>query len=168
MVNLLTNISEASLMIYIAALLFSLIASKYARVDTKYFDFILSALVGLMAIHIYAEITMLEAGKDESYKTLVRHTWYLFYAITDFIYLGACVYFIRKFDGKYLSGYFAIACIIAGLGLLQLARYFDRLIIETDVLGGLYRDSVPIMYVVITSIVLHHCIRLGLTIRKGK
>lgn len=78
----------------------------------------------------------------EDFNHFIAHAWYLVWSIFSFISVVA-IYLLHKRTNT-IIGFESISYLLAFLAMcmLQLVRYFDRLVLETDVLGELYRVGV--------------------------
>lgn len=100
----------------------------------------------LWVIHYLFQLEALAYAREgEAQKIFIRHLWYNFYAATFVLF--ACIsksslnYYNLKAD--------AISKIIISCHLLmafiQVARYLDRMIIETNLLASLYNFTIPLI-----------------------
>jgi hypothetical protein len=137
--NLLTNIGEALMAVNFVALLLILML-KQSRTA---FEVIVFATLLLGISHLTLEYQLYQFSKEEGSKEFVRAAWYLGFSSTYLVHIVACAFYCSK---KRLirdrsSSIILIAFLIAAV--IQVSRYIDRFVFETDVLGGLYTNGIP-------------------------
>lgn len=127
---------------------------------TFFYCSLLVILVGLT--HFLIENQLQVLGQNPRYEQLVYNLWYLGFASTDALFILLTIYISQKkqlvidsVSRMLMISYFC-------LGSMQVARYFDRIIIETDWLGNIYSVVIPTINVGITFIVCSYVISLAL------
>lgn len=86
-------------------------------------------------------------------QNLVRNLWYLAWVFINMISLATIViiHTSNKWVVEPLARYIAL-CIFT-IVVLQAARYFDRVIFQTDLLGGIYKYGVPAINIAVVAAV---------------
>lgn len=124
-----------------AAFLSLLIYSLYfTRRDS--FTVTLCLMCFLVMIHMVLDDLMM-IWYDEGYTELVKHAWYLFFAATDFALVFTAYYLIDKYKIPMQKVSRLILMAYITLGFVQVARYADRIVFKTDLIGGLYTSLIP-------------------------
>jgi hypothetical protein len=97
-------------------------------------------------------------AEQEEHREFVRNFWYMFFAFTYFIYVLVVYVITEKIKLKAkLTTSFIITSTIT-LGFIQLIRYADRILINTDILGKFYEISVPAINLAIVLVIACHSI----------
>lgn len=134
-----------------ASLIIMLVAFSVALYRERQTSIVVAAIVVSASyfIHILADLAFSFLFDSQYYNGLVyeigSRAWYLFFALTDFL----VVYFIYKGIAKVRlkPSFFCYLVIYAyfTLALVQVSRYCDRFIFESEYLVTLYEFSVPII-----------------------
>ena len=135
MQEVLTSISEKILVVSFCCLLLVLFVNRRRTA----FEAILFLSCLLTAFQVWFEIKVLGMSGD----TLQLEYWYFGFAITDFFHSVVCVAICKKSKLVMDKGTIALLLGFAAAGILQLARYADRIIFETNILAGVYHSGIP-------------------------
>lgn len=124
-----------------AAFLSLLIYSIYfARRDS--FTVTLCVMCILVMIHMALDSVMM-SWYEKGYEKLVKHGWYIFFAVTDFLLVFITYYLVDKYRIPMQKASSLILMAYITLGFVQVARYADRIVFKTDVLGDFYTSVIP-------------------------
>lgn len=80
---------------------------------------------------------------DQGYEQLVYHAWYLFFAATDFAFCFVAYTLVDRFKLEMQKVSRVVIFSFLTLGIVQVLRYADRIVLETDYFGWLYTASIP-------------------------
>ena len=139
-----------------AAFLSLLIYSLYfARRDS--FTITLCLMCILSMIHMVLDSLML-SWSDSGYDKLVMHTWYLFFAATDFAFVFCAFGLVDRYRIPMQKASTLIVMAFLVMGFIQVARYADRIVIKSDVLGSFYAASIPAINSCVTVAILVYSI----------
>lgn len=169
----LTSISKMSLAIWLAALIFSFVIKHISfTTDSKTsFEPVLLIACVTAVIQICWEIYVGALFGVPELKHEVRALWHFGFAFTNWLMVLSCLFVIRKFDLKSAYTSIAVMSIYAVLGMLQLARYCDRFMLETDVLGYVYRNGIPAANTIITILAIWSVasvLAVSLNLKRGR
>ena len=135
--QLLFDIGNIAIVIH--TVIFLIYLKFYNRENTSFlitFGVLICSALFMQAI----EIKVFEIS--ESYTVLARYLWYSSFAAID-LFSIYCVYKLHVITRASLSSLAVfISCSYLFLTIAQVSRLFDRLIIETDLLGSIYSYSV--------------------------
>lgn len=150
MENFLYSIGEHLLLLNVIALFISVLAfpQRSAFVST------LLLIVVLQLFHMWYEGYLLNTLANELGKKDVRTLWYMGFAVTDFLFIWLAVSYcsIKNMVRDKASNFILIS--IGALGVVQMVRYADRVLIGSDVLGGVYKIAVPTLNFSITFLAI--------------
>lgn len=140
--ELLTSISQLIMFIGLASTI--LIYKFSSRLSA--FLVIMLCINTLLIVHPVAEVYMLDlAYNDPESRIYVRHGWYWFFALTDIIAVQISIRLCQKwnlaadrFSTYILYAFLAMACI-------QVLRWLDRIVLETEMLNAFYETSIPLI-----------------------
>jgi hypothetical protein len=137
--------------LYIQAIALFLYMAK-ARTLTA-FAYCVALLLIFTSVHFYMEKHLTVMAQDPSLQLLVRNLWYLGFAYTHaFLVLLVLVICRRKaLVIDRISKLVLTSCV--ALALLQIARYIDRVINNTDYLGLIYSVMLPSLNIAITTLI---------------
>lgn len=121
----------------------------YAKTTSAFFYCLLLAII-FTPIHFLLEKELLILGQNPQYEQIVYNGWYLGFACTDSFFVILAVYICHKKALLVNSSSRMIIISYFCLGLLQVARYFDRIILEADKLGEVYSILVPTINIGVT------------------
>lgn len=158
----LTLISKASLAIWLGVLI-ATITIKYffirSTTQRSALEFQLLFLVIMGTLRQAIEYRVGQLFGIDELKHWVRVIWYFSFALTDFTFVIFTVLFIRwqKLKSTYCVN--GIFCVVMTLGLLQVARYVDRFVLETDQLGYVVSNGVPAGNTIITMLVVSELVK---------
>lgn len=96
----------------------------------------------LVMVHMALDDLMM-SWYDKGYAEFVSHAWYIFFAVTDFLLVFISYFFIDKYKIPMQKVSALILTAYIALGFVQTARYADRFVFKTDVLGGVYTSLIP-------------------------
>ena len=110
-------------------------------------------MIGLSLTHFGLEV-LHDKAKSMSYgvRLFSYHMWYIGFSVTDFAF-----FFILKKCHEWLNlrmhkiAYTAAGCLIAR-GFIQILRYGDREVFETDWLAYVYQLTIPLINSVFTTL----------------
>jgi len=124
----------------------------YAKQRSAFFYCLLLVII-IAPIHLLLENQLLHLAENPDNNRLVYNGWYLGYAYTDALLVILAIYLcktraliIDSVSRMIMISYFC-------LGMVQLIRYFDRVILESDKLGDVYSIIVPTINVSVTVLV---------------
>lgn len=157
--NYLTEISAGSLAIWLGSLFFVVFLKicvapgSLKRSSFEYTTFLFSVL---SIFHVWIEIGLLGLYAKDFYPLFMAHVWYFAFALTDFMVVALSLYLHRKLSlvRSYSSIMFMVCFSL--MGVMQMARYADRMIFETDYLDSVYRNGIPAINSIITIVVVWH------------
>jgi hypothetical protein len=150
--NSLTNIGEALTAVNFAALILVL-ALKQKRTA---FEVIVFFTMLLSIGHLTIEYKLHNMGVNGGNVEFIRAAWYLGFSATYLIHIVVCSLYCsaKSLVRDKSSSIILIAFFVAAI--LQVFRYIDRLILETNVLGPLYTNGIPAINSICTiSIVMY-------------
>lgn len=116
-------------------------------------SFVLSAglYVALCLIHQLFDYHIMSLADIN--RVTAAQMWYFGFAVTDFIYV-LLVYKIHdklNLKADKVSRFILTGFIV--LGLIQVARYIDRIVIDTNYLAEFYQVSIPAINVSVTALI---------------
>lgn len=175
MIEYLTLISQVSLAIWLGALLLPIIYKHFfltKRPAATAFEITLLALCLLSFLHNAMELQIGALYGIDIFKHWVRVAWYFGFALTDFLLVIIVLMAIHHLHLKATYAVNGILAVVSLLGIAQIARYCDRYVFETDVLGYLIHNGVPaantIMTILIVAEVLKCTVFSYMKAAKGK
>ncbi len=148
--DFLNLIGNSALLINLVALvIYQFIVQKRTA-----FSVILMMVCVLDIAHTLYQVQIEKLYNIEAYEDLVSALWYLGFAFTNliFVYLGIKICTKQRLTTDRVSSFILLSYFF--LAIVQLARYADRYIIETDVLAGAYRVAVSTLNVGVTVMVV--------------
>lgn len=110
----------------------------------------------LTSVHFVFEKEMLELAKDESMQALVRNAWYLFFALTNALLIVIVTLYAKAKKLEFDIASKLLMYSFVALSLMQIARYLDRLVLESNVLGNLYSISIPSINITVTLLIFFY------------
>lgn len=153
----LTDISKASLAIWLVALLttatFRYLFTPYLSRKSSFEPVLFFTLV-LAGLHVAWEILLGSLFSNQEIKDLVRALWYLGFALSDWALIFAALWAIKRFSLTRHYGTDTILVSYAIMGVLQITRYYDRYILETNALEYVYKNGIPAINTIITFVVV--------------
>ena len=145
-------ISESQLL---PALLYMIALSVYAVTVKRLtiFSFVLVGLVLLEAIHLGLEHYMWYIYKTWNNYSAAYFLWYVGFALTDFLFVFLLFRTARMMNTQmeWISSFVTYVYLI--LGVVQVARYFDRVVYKTDFLVTMYKDGIPLLNTALSAAV---------------
>lgn len=123
------------------------------------FSFVLLFMCLLGVLHIFWEMYLHSLLEDSGSKEMVRHLWYAGFAISDFIFVMACVWTCNRLCMLRDRSCNLILIAYTIFGFIQMARYFDRVVIGTDLLGGVYSNLIPAINLGVSSVAIFYLIK---------
>jgi hypothetical protein len=127
----------------LAVVILSLLAYFIIIMKRDGFVVVLCASSILSIAHLFYDAALMEMAKDESSRVLVRDLWYLGFAASNFAFVFICYKLLDALSIKpNRVTSFYLNCYVF-LGFIQLVRYADRILLETDLLGQAYQLSIP-------------------------
>lgn len=150
--TLLTEIGEAMLAMNIVGLLLIL---RLKRKSTS-FEVIAFATIFLGLSHLAWEYYLTSLFGIEEYKQFVRIGWYLGFAVTYLFHVIFCAWYCKykNLIRDRASNTILIAFTLASF--LQVARYADRNVFNTEIFQGLYTNGIPTINALCTIAILLH------------
>jgi hypothetical protein len=144
--NLLYAIGEYLLFLNLLALFISALAFP----QRSAFVSILLLVVVLQLLHMWYEPYLMDNLAKKMSKEDIRTLWYMGFAVTDFllVYLSVTYCSIKNMVRDKVSNIILIN--IALLGVIQMVRFADRVLIGTDLLGEIYKIAIPTLNFSIT------------------
>ena len=141
------QLSIASLLYVVALLLYVFIVRRLTA-----FSFVIVGVLLLDFLHVGYSIFLTSFFQDPSSETLVFYSWYLGFALTDFLFVWLLVR-LCKGSGLHLdiASKFILA-IYAILGALQLLRLVERLLVNSDLMKLIYSNGIPVLNFSIATI----------------
>ena len=136
-------------LLFLAALLVYAITVKRLTV----FSFVLLGLTLLEVIHLGIEHYFWYIYTSYADYSIIYFLWYAGFAATDILFVYFLVRISRtlKVPLDWVSSFVMYVYLI--LGIVQVARYFDRFIFETNYLVTMYTDGIPIVNMVLSTVV---------------
>lgn len=125
---------------------------RFRTADT--FVYLCVGVLVLTPIHIVYEKQLLELATNPDYRALVRNIWYIGYALTDVLLVVSVVYIAKKEKLKFDYASRLMAISFLALATVQVVRYIDRIILETDVLGAAYSIAIPTINIGVTFTII--------------
>ena len=127
------------------------------------------AVILFTFIQYHLEKELLILAQNPNFEQVVYNAWYLGFAYLDAVFVILVIYICRKsalpidnVTRMILLSYFT-------LGFMQIARYVDRIIMESNSLGEIYSIVIPTINISVTLLICGHCIYvllMGLKTRK--
>jgi len=124
----------------------------YTRKASAFFYCVLAIII-FTGIQYLLEKELLNLAKNPEYEQLVYNAWYLGFAYADAVFVIAVLYVCKKQSLEIGNITRMILISYVALGVMQIARYFDRIILETNSLGELYSVVVPTINISVTLLV---------------
>ena len=139
MYEFLYGIGEHLLLLNIVALFISALAFP----QRSAFVSILLLVVALQLLHMWYQPYLMNELSRTLTKDDVRLLWYMGFAVTDFLFVWLAVIYCSFKDmmRDRVSNFILIN--VATLGVVQMVRYADRVLIGTDLLGPAYKLAIP-------------------------
>lgn len=146
MTELLDSIDTLVLGMYLTICCVHLFASK--KVSS-----LLVAVAGLT----FCEITshMFKPSRWLVTEDVVMHVWYLGYMLIHIVTVALMVRMCKLLEGKVSFGLELKLTFLSQFLLfsIQGARYLDRVILESNLLGGFYQSSIPSINIVVVGVI---------------
>lgn len=130
----------------------------YSRRDS--FSICLLLTIALKMIQVGADSFMWSRQDDPFWHPIVYHAWYMFFGITDWAFVFLTFYVCKRYKFRLTFGCYAIFYSYIALGLIQMLRYADRVVYETNYLGFAYRYTIPVINTTMTIVVSVYIIYL--------
>ncbi len=121
----------------------------YVRKNDAFF-YSLSLVIVFSFVHYMLEKELMILGQNPQFERLVYNAWYLGFAYTDAVLVILLIYITHKKKLKIDSASRMIMISYVSLGVMQILRYLDRIILEADKLGAIYSIVVPTINISIT------------------
>lgn len=134
------QLSIASLLYVVALLLYVFIVRRLTA-----FSFVIVGVLLLDFLHVGYSIFLTSFFQDPSSETFVFYAWYLGFAVTDFLFVWLLVSWCKNSGLQLDIGSKLIIAIYAVLGVLQCFRLIERLIINSELMGFIYTNAIPIL-----------------------
>lgn len=153
MIEYLFEINKMSLALELAALFIlatiHFLTSGHSRIFIA-FPLVAPLMCATSLLHLGIEFASRMLWSSESTLALGSAIWYLGFALTDFLFVVVTVLVCRKYSLKRdsLSVFILIAFFM--MGFIQVTRYCDRYIIQTNALGDFYTYSILILNLMTT------------------
>ncbi len=138
----------------------------YVRKFTA-FLYCLLLIIVFAPVHFLLEKQILSMTSSPDYQHLGYNLWYLGFAYTDALIVILTIIISKKKVLQIDSITRMILISYVFLGVSQVARYFDRIILESNKLGDLYSIIVPTINVSITLLIFGYVAYLVI-IRQSK
>jgi hypothetical protein len=140
------TIGEYLLLLNIIALFISVLVLPHRTA----FVAILLFIIILQLLHMWFEGYLLNILADTLEKKDVRTLWYMGFAVTDFLFVWVAISYcnLKELLRDKSSNFILLSTCV--LGVVQMLRYADRVLINTDVLGDFYSLSIPTLNLGIT------------------
>lgn len=159
----LTNFSKASLAIWLVALLttsvFRFLFPNHL-IKRSSFEPVLFLTILMACLQICWELLIGSLFGDDSLKDLVASLWYLGFALSDWALILSALLIIKRFSLASCYCTNAILVAYAVMGVIQVARYFDRYILKSDLLSFFYKNGIPAINCIITIVVIWQAISI--------
>lgn len=136
---------------------------------TSAFLYCLLAVLLFTFFQYLLEKELLNLAKKPQFEQLVYNAWYIGFAYLDAVFVILVVYVCKKKSLAIGNITRMILISYVTLGCMQIARYLDRIILETDKLGELYSIVVPTINISVTLLVCGYSLYVlfsGFTFRK--
>ncbi|MGJ8680484.1 hypothetical protein [Paraglaciecola sp.] len=150
MYDFLYLISEYLLLLNVAALFAIYLMAKQR---TSIGITLLFAVV-LQIFHVWYEVFLLETLSESLSKNAIRTLWYMGFGLTDFLFIIITIFCCLKMN---LPRDKASSFILISYGLLgatQMIRYADRVLLQSDLFGFIYKHLIPTFNLGITITVI--------------
>lgn len=106
------------------------------------FTYVVGMIILLNLFHQWLRFAISGFFHYEDYLYFVNLAWYLSFALTDLAVIYVCLnYIIKKELLRDRASDFVLFCYLF-MALLQIVRFFDRIVIETDMLGFVYSKGI--------------------------
>jgi hypothetical protein len=129
----------------------------YTR-KTSAFFYCTLAVILFTFIQYHLEKELLILAQNPQFEQLVYNAWYLGFAYIDAVFVILLIYVCKKQSLPVDNITRMILLSYVTLGCMQIARYVDRIIMESDSLGELYRIVIPTINISVTLLICGHCI----------
>ncbi|MEW9796583.1 hypothetical protein [Alteromonas sp. CYL-A6] len=152
-----------SLINILVLILYSLIGRKISDIAI-----LIVALFVLEGIHLGWELVLIpkiESGEDWE---LVLFLWYFGFAVTDFLMIGAVVKSCRVLRVELSKASKIVLYLHGVMGTLQIIRYLERAITDTDIFADVYSGGIQSMNAVVSALLVLSLIQLYVAERKNK
>lgn len=140
----------------------------YTRKSSAFFYCTLAVLL-FTFIQFHLEKELLILAQNPQFEQVVYNAWYLGFAYIDAVFVILVIYVCRKNALPIGNITRMILLSYVTLGCMQIARYIDRIIMESNTLGELYSIVIPTINISVTLLICGHCIYvllMGLKNRK--
>ncbi|WP_018694195.1 hypothetical protein [Algicola sagamiensis] len=146
-------LSSTCLVVQIACLLF--LIKFYSQQSNSIF---ITTAVVVVANAMMVVIEPMLFQLAEHYREVAKHAWYIIFTLIDLIAIYALFKFHKllgikvSLSAKFVtSAYMAFSCI-------QILRFCDRLILETNFMQYVYQVSIPFIGVTMTLVILYNTV----------
>lgn len=118
------------------------------------FSFVLVGVMVIEVLHQGISFYLQSFYGDPSVVEIVFASWYLGYAATDFLFYGLTMHLARtyRFPLDPISNVVMKAFLI--MGVMQIVRYVERLITDSDLMGAIYSNSIVLINMIISIMLL--------------
>jgi len=116
----------------------------------------------VLSVGLYIALCLIHQSYDSYIMSLegveritAAQMWYFGFAVTDFLYV-LLVYKLHdklKLQANKVSRFMLTGFIV--LGFMQIARYIDRIVIDTNHLAELYQISIPAINISVTLLIVY-------------
>lgn len=120
-----------------------LFAYQFVAPDKSSFGAILTIVVLMQMLQMWYEHFLIYSLAETFSKESIRIFWYMGFAVIDFAAVKICVsYCSYRNMTREKAGNFILLSVLL-LGVMQLARFADRILIESNMLGWVYKHMIP-------------------------
>jgi hypothetical protein len=110
-------------------------------------------------IHMHWQLYVESLYQIKAYKNILGELWYFGFGVSSFL-LVILALSICNFKGLLRDKTCnLILYSYLMLGFVQCARYFDRHVIETDVLGHFYKLSIPSINLLVSTLIIFYLLK---------
>ncbi|WP_238937564.1 hypothetical protein [Pseudoalteromonas sp. S16_S37] len=92
---------------------------------------------------------------------LAKHVWYLGYMVIDTLAIALMARLSKVFSLTFRQNYELIMTlgVLLLLFTVQAARYFDRMIIESNILTGFYQTAIPAINIATLAMIIYFTVK---------
>ncbi|MBN7826931.1 hypothetical protein [Bowmanella dokdonensis] len=129
------------------------------------FQWILFGVCLMDILHQWMHRSMVILWQNEHILPLIHHAWYLTYAMTDLVFVLLMLWLCRSHGLRLGSVSLFILSSYGLLAITQVARWGDRVLLQTNAISELYKLLIPTLSIGITIAALLYVMKLSILVR---
>lgn len=125
---------------------------NFRRADT--FVYLCVGILLLTPAQYLFEQYLLDLAVYPENQAMVRNLWYVGFALSDMVFIVVVALIARAQKLQFDLASKILAFSFISMAWIQLIRYVDRIMMETDVLGQFYSTSIPSINIMVTIVIV--------------